>query len=250
MYCAVFSDGSLFDAPCSKVVCVGRNYAEHAKELNNAIPDSPILFIKPESSIQADPRTLLVHKNDLHYEAELAVLIGRDFDRSSADSSADNACKHLNTQSSKQAADSTSQGALTDTSGLIAGLGLAIDLTDRELQSTLKTKGHPWERAKGFKGACYLSPILPYKGEALDDLRFSLSLNDDKRQDGHSADMLFNVVELLHEIALVFGLKKGDIVLTGTPKGVGVLKHNDTLEMELDTGKSRLSISRLNVVCR
>lgn len=247
MYSAVFSDDSLFDAPCSKVVCVGRNYAEHAKELNNAIPDSPILFIKPESSIQADPRTLLVHKNDLHYEAELAVLIGRDFDRSSAenaaDSAAENACKHLNAQSSKQ-------GALSDTSGLIAGLGLAIDLTDRELQSTLKTKGHPWERAKGFKGACYLSPILPYKGEALDDLRFVLSLNGDKRQDGHSADMLFNVVELLHEIALVFGLKKGDIVLTGTPKGVGVLKHNDTLEMELDTGKSRLSISRLNVVCR
>ena len=201
MYSVVWLDETKFDAPCTKVVCVGRNYAEHARELNNPIPSSPILFIKPESSIQ-DQSTLRIPRDGIHYETELAVLIG----------------------------ETTS----TTDKPVIAGIGLALDLTDRELQSKLKDKGHPWERAKAFDGATYLSRFVHFEGQDLKDIQFSLNLNSAQVQLGTTADMLFDIESLLVEIAATFTLRKGDVVLTGTPKGVGVLADEDTLVLSLE----------------
>jgi len=233
MYSAEFTDGKRFDAPCSKVVCVGRNYAEHAKELNNPIPSSPLLFIKPESSIQHSLDTVVLHRDGLHYEAELAILIGQDVCLAN-NGCCDNAGRALTAPAS-------------EISSVIAGLGLALDLTDRELQSKLKNKGQPWERAKAFKGACYLSRFTPYQGEDLSAVEFSLSINGHVRQKGLSADMLFSVEALIKEIACVFGLRKGDVVLTGTPEGVGTLVDGDTLQLELDSGMTVLRPPLLNV---
>lgn len=196
MYSVTWLDGSKYDAPCSKVVCVGRNYAEHAHELNNPVPSSPILFIKPESSIQ-DQAKLMIPRNGIHYECELAILIG-------------------------------------EASEDVTGLGLALDLTDRELQSKLKEKGHPWERAKAFDGATYLSRFVPYDGQDLKDIRFTLDLNGETVQSGVTSDMLFDVESLLKEISSIFTLRKGDVVLTGTPKGVGVLTDGDQLVLGIE----------------
>ena len=200
MYSVSWLSEKKFDAPCSKVVCVGRNYAEHARELNNPIPTSPILFIKPESSIQDQP-TLVIPRNGIHYEAELAILIG---------------------------------GSGTDNlTPPIVGIGLGLDLTDRELQSKLKEKGHPWERAKAFDGATFLTRFVPFEHQNLKQLQFQLDINGKTAQIGDTADMLFDVESLLNEIAATFSLRKGDVVLTGTPKGVGVLKDADELTLSL-----------------
>jgi len=125
-YRITFTNGQEFEFPLGKVVCVGRNYAAHAKELNNPIPTEPILFIKPESSVVTLSRPVSIPSSDCHYEAEIAVLIGET----------------LSSASEEKVAHS------------IAGLGLALDLTRRELQSKLKEKSHPWEVAKSFDGAC------------------------------------------------------------------------------------------------
>ena len=200
LYSVVWLDETQFEAPCTKVVCVGRNYAEHARELNNPIPSSHILFIKPESSIQ-DQSTLEIPRNGIHYETELAVLIG--------------------------------EPTSTSDKPVIAGLGLALDLTDRELQSKLKDKGHPWERAKAFDGATYLSRFVRFDDQNLKDIQFSLDLNAKQVQLGTTADMLFDIEALLVEIMATFTLRKGDVVLTGTPKGVGVLRDGDELVLSL-----------------
>lgn len=203
LFKAVFDNGDQFSAPCSKVVCVGRNYAAHAEELNNPIPEQPILFVKPESTIQVGSN-MFVPREGIHYECELAVLIAED-------------CN-----------------SPTDIGeSAIAGLGLGLDLTDRELQSTLKEKGHPWERAKSFNGASYLSKFVPFEGQSLEEFSFKLSINNQLAQHGNASDMLFSVFELLGEITQTFHLKKGDVVLTGTPKGVGRLQQGDLLAMEL-----------------
>ena len=214
---AVMRDGSRFEHACSKLVCVGRNYAEHAKELNNPVPTQPILFIKPESSVQ-DGETLRLPRAGIHYELELAVVLARDLDGTST------------------------FNARTD----IAGLGLGIDLTDRDLQSELKQKGHPWERAKAFDGACYLTPFVPFTNQDLGHLSFTLDINGERRQHGHSCDMLFSIDALIDEITSAFTLRAGDVVLTGTPKGVGQLAHGDVLA--LDLLDSALSVESLRVV--
>ena len=217
MYSISWLDEAKYDAPCSKVVCVGRNYAEHARELNNPIPTSPILFIKPESSIQDDD-TLFIPRNGIHYETELAILVGED----------------------------ASAGSVP----VIAGIGLALDLTDRELQSKLKEKSHPWERAKAFDGATYLSKFVRFDSQNLRDIHFSLDLNGRRVQEGSTADMLFDVESLLVEIASTFTLRKGDVVLTGTPKGVGVLSDGDELGLKLESASFRHSFSGIRVTSR
>ena len=122
MFHAQFTSGKRFENPTSKVVCVGRNYAEHARELNNPIPDSPILFIKPETSLVNIAPSFVIPDSDCHYEAEIAILIGEELNK-------------VSYQTAKEG---------------ISGVGLAIDLTKRNLQSQLKKKGHPWEISKAF----------------------------------------------------------------------------------------------------
>lgn len=199
----------LVNLPVGKVVCVGRNYAEHAKELNNPIPDQPLLFIKPSTTLVAleKPFTLPRGRGSVHYELEIAVLIGQQL-----------------TCVSPQAAEAA-----------IAGVGLGLDLTLRDLQSELKAKGHPWERAKSFDGACPVSAFVPPEQIAdLHNLTLSFWLNGQLRQQGSSAQMLTPMLDLISHISHQFTLLPGDIVLTGTPAGVGEINPGDTLRAQLE----------------
>ncbi len=207
MYHVVFTSGEVFQQPITKVVCVGRNYAEHAKELNNPVPDEPILFIKPESSVVDLHEVLDIPKSDCHYETELAVLIGSEL-------------KNATTEAVSQS---------------IAGLGLALDLTRRNVQSKLKEKSHPWEIAKSFDGACPLSQFIPLPNyNQVEQVVFSLHINEELKQLGDSNDMLNPVLPLISHMSHFFTLRAGDVVLTGTPKGVGVLNIDQQLSFNLD----------------
>lgn len=196
-----------------KVVCVGRNYAAHAKELNNPIPSQPLFFIKPNSSLVAldQPLNIPHHLGSVHFELELAVLIGNDLDNPDQ----------------------------IQAFNAISGLGLALDLTLRDLQSQLKQKGHPWERAKAFKGACPVSEFVTLsqldiqQPEDLVSLEFSLMLNQQIQQRGQTQLMLFSIIELIQSASQAFGLRKGDILLTGTPEGVGELHSGNQLQCQL-----------------
>lgn len=206
MISATCKGGGSFGVPVSKVVCVGRNYAAHARELNNPIPDTPLLFIKPNSSVVPLSGELLLPrgKGSVHYETELAVLIGQPL----------------------------SDATENDVKTAIAGLGLALDLTLRDLQSELKSQGHPWEKAKAFDGSCPLSEFIPFKDQNLDAQSFQLVINGELRQQGNTSQMLIPVLPLLVEVSRHFTLCPGDVVLTGTPEGVGELQVGDVLELQ------------------
>lgn len=204
-----FSDGTPIDLPLGKVVCVGRNYAEHARELNNPVPSEPLLFIKPATSVVplANGFRLPTGRGAVHYETEIALLIGTPL-----------------------------SGTISpaDAAGAIAGVGLALDLTLRELQDQLKAKGHPWERAKAFDAACPLSPFVRLEqAPALNAIPLQLTINGELRQQGNSADMITPIIALLQHIAGVFTLLPGDVVITGTPAGVDVLNAGDELELAI-----------------
>lgn len=199
----------LTDLPVGKVVCIGRNYAEHAKELNNPVPDEPLLFMKPSTAITALPEPICIPPNrgGLHYETELAILIGARLTHASE----------------------------VDAVKAIAGVGLALDLTLRDLQSTLKVNGLPWEKAKAFDGSCSVSAFVSPVGIDLSQIDLSLWINDQIRQQGNTSHMLMPVVSLLAYISSWFTLLPGDIVLTGTPAGVGQLLQGDQLRLQLGT---------------
>ena len=208
MYRHQFVDGSVFPHAPGKVVCVGRNYADHAKELGNEIPSSPLLFIKPATAMVAmsEPLNLPQGRGACHHELEMALLIGRPL----------------------------SNTGPSECRTAIAGIGLALDLTLRELQDELKKKGHPWERAKAFDGACPLAEFMIFdQGLDFSSLTLRLSRNGDVQQQGSCGDMLFSVENLLSEISQSFSLMPGDVVLTGTPAGVGPLQSGDQLVAEL-----------------
>ena len=193
-----------------KVVCVGRNYAAHAEELGNEVPKAPILFMKPASSV-VSIRQGVVRPNpalygETHYEAELCVQLAADLSAATI-------------EEAKQA---------------IGGVTLGLDLTLRELQAELKEKGHPWERAKCFDGACVLGDWLdPQVFGDFTDVHYQLTINDALKQDGDSALMLFPVYELLVNISHAFSLQAGDVIMTGTPSGVGALQAGDQLSLKL-----------------
>ena len=212
-----YLDRTRIHFPMGKVVCVGRNYAEHAKELNNPVPTEPLLFIKPGSCVVALDDSFSIPNDErgaVHYEAEIAVLIGKPLSRK---------------PNAEEVLDA------------ISGFAPALDLTLRELQDKLKAKAYPWEVAKSFDGACVLAPFVP--GDAVEDLAdlgIRLSLNGELRQDGNSRDMLNPILPLIQHICGHFSLQAGDVILTGTPVGVGPLTAGDTLELEL-VGHSRFS---------
>lgn len=202
-------------ASIGKVVCVGRNYAAHAHELGNEVPSAPLLFMKPASSIatirHADTHNEIIRPNpsrygDTHYEAELCIQLSCDLIAATV-------------EQAKQA---------------IAGVTLGLDLTLRDLQSQLKDKGQPWERAKCFDGACVLADwVDPQVFGDFGNVQYQLYINDTLKQDGDSALMLFPVYELLAEISHAFSLQAGDVIMTGTPSGVGVLQAGDVLKLVL-----------------
>jgi 2-keto-4-pentenoate hydratase/2-oxohepta-3-ene-1,7-dioic acid hydratase in catechol pathway len=205
----LFLDNSHFGQSLGKIICVGRNYAEHAKELNNPVPTEPILFIKPATAAVRleDTITAPAIRGEVHYETELALLIGKPLSNT--------------TPERAEAA--------------VVGLGLALDLTLRDVQAKLKGKGHPWEISKGFDGACPLSSFVKVSDVPnWDSLSFSLSINEELRQIGRASDMLFSIPQLLVEMSRHFTLEPGDVILTGTPAGVGILPRGATLHFSLD----------------
>lgn len=214
-------DGKPFTHALGKIVCVGRNYAAHAAELNNPIPTEPMLFMKPASAAcdLAQPLRIPNNRGSVHHETELAILIGAPLQNADA----------------------------TQARTAIAGIGIALDLTLRDVQDKLKKDGQPWERAKAFDGAYPVSPFVAMKSitekniapEQIDLQNLSLQLyrNDKLQQDGNTAQMLFSVIDLIIEISKFFSLQPGDIVSTGTPAGVGPLVSGDKLIAMLGAGK-------------
>lgn len=205
-----WKDGTPIHLPLGKIVCVGRNYAEHARELNNPVPDEPLLFIKPATSAVPVTRPLDFPRDRgaVHFETELAVLIGRPLAGAGASAG--------------------------EVKTAILGYGLALDLTLRDLQGRLKDSGQPWERAKGFDGACPLSPFLPADRFSDAPIHFTLDIDGRRQQSGDTADMLNPILPLIGHISSQFTLMPGDVVLTGTPKGVGPLISGQTLSLELE----------------
>ena len=202
-----------------KIVCVGRNYAAHARELGNDVPTTPLLFMKPGSCV-VSAQNILVLPNpsifgETHYEAELCIQLSADL-------------SHATAEQAKQA---------------IGGVTLGLDLTLRDLQTKLKDKGQPWERAKCFDGACVLADwVDPQAFGDFTQVRYQLYINDTLKQDGDSALMLFPVYELLAEISHAFSLKSGDVIMTGTPSGVGVLQAGDELKLVLGTHEWKMRV--------
>ncbi len=201
-------DGSAIDLPTGKAVCVGRNYAAHARELNNPVPSKPLLFIKPATAMVTMQAPISIPKDegDIHHEIEIALLVGKPLCRADADE-----CQWG-----------------------IAGYGLALDLTKRDVQNELKASGHPWERAKAFDGACPLSYFVDARGiSTRQNLEVSLWINGDMRQRGHTGQMLFPLFELISHMSHNFTLLPGDVILSGTPEGVAALHAGDVLDARL-----------------
>jgi len=200
--------GQQIDLPAGKVVCIGRNYLEHIRELDNAVPDQALLFMKPSTALCSINSPLFLPENlgECHNEVEIALLVKDKIDRHS----------HDNFNSS------------------IWGVALGLDLTLRDLQTKLKSSGQPWERAKAFDHSCPITPFVPVNQfTSLGDIDFSLTVNDKVRQSGNSNQMMRSIDMLINEVRQVFTLLPGDIILTGTPAGVGALKSGDKLALNL-----------------
>ncbi len=192
-----------------KIVCLARNYAEHAKELGNETPVAPVLFMKPASSVIGDGEAVRIppYSQECHYEVELAVLIGKQCRAVSAEK----ACEY------------------------VAGYGVGIDMTLRDVQNHLKAKGLPWEIAKGFDTSCPLSDFVP-AGTVPDphNLSLKLAVNGEGRQDGCSSGMINRIPEIIAHITGIFTLEPGDVILTGTPAGVGQVRAGDVMTAEIE----------------
>jgi len=202
-----------------KIICLGRNYLDHIRELGNKVPDRAVIFCKPASSIIADGDTIEIpaYSNDCHHELELALLVGKTG-------------KHI-----------PEAQALT----YLAGYGVALDLTLRDVQSELKGKGLPWEIAKGFDTSCPLSDFVPAQQiDNPNNLRLQLKVNDQTRQDGTTAQMMRSVEEIIAEVSTFYTLEPGDIILTGTPAGVSRIESGDTLEGTIEqVGSLKVSVA-------
>jgi len=170
----------------SKVVCIGRNYVEHIKELKNEIPSEPVIFMKPNSAIS--DKIVVNGKDEIHYEAEISFVV--------------------------------------DNNGVLAAVGIGLDLTKRQIQSKLKAKGLPWERAKAFDGSAVFSEFVEIDSET-QYLRLELWINHQLIQSGGVDLMLYKPDEILQEINSFSTLRDGDIIMTGTPEGVGIVSKGD-----------------------
>jgi 2-keto-4-pentenoate hydratase/2-oxohepta-3-ene-1,7-dioic acid hydratase in catechol pathway len=192
-----------------KIICIGRNYAAHIAELKNEKPKEPVIFIKPDSAVLPREQDFYIPEfsNDIHYEVEVLVKIKR-------------VGKHIKEEFA---------GTYYDE------VGLGIDFTARDLQSKLKEKGLPWEKAKGFDGAAVIGEWLP-KSEFkdLNNLSFELIRNDEVVQSGNTSLMLWKIDEIIAYVSTFFMLKKGDVIFTGTPAGVGRVAPNDYLRGSLE----------------
>ena len=200
-----------------KILCIGRNYSEHIKELGNATPEAPVIFIKPASSVIGEGEAIVIpsYSHDCHHEAELALLIGRK----GKDIPEDRAMEY------------------------IAGYGVGIDLTLRDIQGELKKKGLPWEIAKGFDTSCPLSAFVEAsKVTDPQNLQIRLTVNGEIRQDGNTSMMIHRIPAIISHMSGNFTLEPGDVILTGTPAGVSRIVAGDNLVAEIP-GVATLRVS-------
>jgi len=186
-----------------KIICIGRNYAKHIEELANERPTNPVVFMKPDSAIlpKRNPFFIPPFSNDVHYEVEILVKINK-------------VGKHIQEKFAHKYYDE---------------IGLGIDFTARDVQSKCKEKGLPWEKAKAFDGSAVIGEFYPKSEFDLKEIKFQLLKNDAIVQDGNSTAMLWKIDELIAYVSQYFMLKKGDIIFTGTPAGVGKVEENDVL---------------------
>jgi 2-keto-4-pentenoate hydratase/2-oxohepta-3-ene-1,7-dioic acid hydratase in catechol pathway len=187
-----------------KIICIGRNYAKHIEELDNERPLNPVIFLKPDSAILPKKMPFFIppFSKEIHYEVEVLVKINK-------------VGKYIEEKFAHKYYDE---------------IGLGIDFTARDLQSKLKEKGLPWEKAKGFDGSAVVGEFFPKESLGdLTNLKFTLSKNNELVQDGNTNAMLWKIDELIAYVSQFFTLKKGDIIFTGTPAGVGKVTENDVL---------------------
>ena len=199
-----------------KILCIGRNYAKHAAELNNPIPDDPIIFTKPPTALLAPGEAFAYpdFSQDVHFECELVLRIGK---------------KGKNIPEAEAA-------------GYVEAMGLGIDFTARDLQQVAKEKGLPWALAKGFDGSAPVSPFVPASDlPELANIKYTCHVNGELRQDGHTAMMLFPCTTLIAYLSRFITLEPGDLIFTGTPAGVGPVQPGDVLEGRLE-GKELLHV--------
>lgn len=195
-----------------KIIAVGRNYIDHAKELNNPIPEKPVIFMKPDTALLKDNKDFYYPEfsNDIHYEVEVVLRIA-------------NEGKHVSKKFANKYYDA---------------IGLGIDFTARDLQSDLKKKGLPWELAKSFDHSAVISTFIPKQDlPKIEEVSFSLEKNKETVQSGNTRDMIFDFDSLIVFISQYITLRKGDLIYTGTPVGVGRIDIGDKLEGFLE-GKS------------
>lgn len=186
-----------------KIICIGRNYVEHIKELNNAIPDEPVIFIKPDNALLRNNAPFFIPEfsKDVHYEVELVVKISKI-----------GKCIPLQFASD-----------------YYQEISLGIDFTARDVQSKLKEKGLPWEKAKGFDHSAVIGPFFPKVQFNLQDLNFRLDKNGQTVQQGNTLQMIHNIDQIISHVSEYFTLKIGDYIFTGTPAGVGPVAPEDHL---------------------
>ena len=197
------------ELPIQNIFCIGRNYAKHIEELNNETPLEPLVFLKPTSALAqaGDTITLPAFSNSVHYEAELILYIDQD-------------ARNL---------------APSEALSVVGGYAVGLDLTARDLQDTIKSKGEPWTKCKGFPGAAIVSDFISAdKIDNAEDISFTFTQNGALKQNGNTSMMLYPIAEIVSYLSQVYGLSEGDLIYTGTPEGVGKLATGDVLKLTLE----------------
>ena len=200
-----------------KIICIGRNYVDHISELNNERPSEPVIFLKPDTAVvlKKFPFVIPAFSEDVHHEVEILVKINK-------------VGKYIDKKFAHKYYDE---------------IGLGIDFTARDVQNELKSKGLPWEKAKAFDGSAVISDFVPKNTvTSVENINFELRKNNEIAQQGNTGLMLWNIDEIVSYVSQYFTLKKGDIIFTGTPKGVASVKEGDVLEGFIE-GKQMFKIN-------
>ncbi|MCB0403063.1 MAG: fumarylacetoacetate hydrolase family protein [Flavobacteriales bacterium] len=195
-----------------KIICIGRNYINHAKELNNPVPTEPVFFCKPDTAIlpKKNPFVYPGFSKDIHHEVEIVVRINR-------------LGKHIEEKFAHK---------------YYNEIGIGVDFTARDVQQQCKEKGLPWEKAKAFDGSAPVSPFIDIsKFNDLNNLNFSLQVNGETRQSGNTGDMIFNIDRIIAYVSQFFTLKIGDLIFTGTPEGVSPVQIHDKIDCFIEDQK-------------
>ncbi|VAW30612.1 Fumarylacetoacetate hydrolase family protein [hydrothermal vent metagenome] len=195
-----------------KIICIGRNYREHARELNNPVPEKPVFFMKPDTALlqKNNPFFYPGFSKDVQYETEIVLKINRNG-------------RHIEEKFAHK---------------YFEEIGIGIDFTARDLQAEQKKKGLPWEIAKAFDGAAPVGRFVSKdQFSDINNLRFSLKINGELRQQGNTADMMFSFDKIIAYVSQFISLKPGDLIFTGTPSGVGPIQINDHFEVFIEDEK-------------